>query len=253
MMRPHVAAVSHVQVPGQQHVDVTLLHLVQRPTGAVNDAVHALPRRRDERVMRDYDFENARRQVAGAQLHVQKLLLADPPVLPEAVEGKRERPGRVDADDQQFLVHKDRPNIPGDVFVVIAQRETEAGDDIKERDVMIPRHHQLRSREPGHVPRRRRVLTGTRTLGEVSAHHQQRRVFCRQLARQRLHHRRIDPIKVQVGDVRDGSHGAERRGQLVSTVLIRQIAPRAQSTILEPRHGQPDRHRATGRLRRGRL
>src|SRR5688572_21800670 len=103
-------------------------------------------------------------------------------------------------------------------MAVAVQREEEPADDVEHRHVVVPRHHELRRWQPPEVRRGRRVLLAPRALGEVAADDQNgRRREALQILHEPLHHRRVDPVEVEVGDVGDGPHATST---LLTTELL---------------------------------
>jgi hypothetical protein len=231
VVRADVAAVAQVQVTGEAHVDVAVLHLVERAARAVHDAVHALAGRRDERVVRYHDLEHARRQLARAQLDVEQLLLADAAVLPEPVERPRPRPCGVDADDEQLLVLVDRADVFRDVLVVVAQRPAEALDEVEQRDVVVAGDDELRLRQSAHERHRVLVLPRAGALREVAAHDDERRLLRVHVGDAPLDDGGVDVIEVDVGDVGDRAHAAAQRG---GTLKKKTFSPAVNDPMISP-------------------
>src|SRR5436190_21927175 len=105
-------------------------------------------------------------------------------------------------------------------MAIAVQREEEPADHVPQRNVMIPRNHQLRPRQALEVIRGGLVLRSASALGEVAAGDQKRWRGAIQLVGKCLGDGQIDRAEVQVGDVGDRAHRRSEEGVKVRDYLI---------------------------------
>src|SRR4051812_4747276 len=137
-----VAHVRLVQVARQKHVRATVGELLERLAGAPDDLV--LLRavlRHVERMVRDEDLGHLLRQPAKPRAHGLDLVLVDASSL------ERERPRGVDAHDRHLVVDVFGQEVFRHDALVVGERREEAPEDVVQRDIVVARHHELRTRQ----------------------------------------------------------------------------------------------------------
>lgn len=135
---------------------------------------------------------------------------AQPCLANPALRPVEESPGarrRVDTNDRNLVIDPDWFGVLGNEAPPPAEGIQEALMQPVGGNVVVPRYGKNRSVEAIEEVSCGAVLSGTRTHGEVAANGNEVRWIVVQLLHKRLHHRRVDEVEMQVGDVGYTTYG----------------------------------------------
>jgi hypothetical protein len=193
------AGAAGMQVAGEDHVHLAGCEVHHRHVGASHDVAAAGRVFRIERMMghqHPQRIAGPAKPVAGGF----DLLLVDAAVFPG------ERAGGVEAQHGDFPVHVPWLQIVGDIAPVVRQRRQPAGKDVEQRHIVIAGHDDRFARQGFEIVAGRDEFMPAGALGDVTGHRQHVGPQVFQRIAQRRQRGGLDTAKVEVGDMRDGSH-----------------------------------------------
>jgi len=172
-----------------------------------------------ERMMRHHDPGLVTDQFVECRADLADL----PPVHPAALVRQRAR--RVDAEHRDLVVHERGREVVGDVAPVAGQRLREPRDQVDQRNIVIPGHHDLRLRQRIEKGARLLELRRAGPLREVAGDCDEVGLDGLDRGVQRRQCGQVHAPEVQVRQVDDGAHRQASSGAWAGAGTATRSAP----------------------------
>lgn len=206
IVRADVAVIADMQMAGEEQINAEGFKDLQGARSAVDNRVGGGAFWRNEGVMGNQDFQCVKFGLREDSANLGELRCGDIAIFPEAVEGGGDGAGGVDAENEDFIIGVDGPEVVGDKFFVSAQGGGEAAKDVPEGDVVIAGDDELRGgkllEEVGGLA----VLANAGALGEVARADKHVEFMGVKIGEQGLGDCVIHAAEMQVRNVGDGAH-----------------------------------------------
>ncbi len=238
-----------VQVSREQHIRFAGDKRLHRFARAARELPVLIGLGKVQRVMRDHDPRDLRRDAAEPLAKTRDLA----PRQASPLESPRVR--RVDPRDGNLVIRVEGLEVAADVAAVVGQRKGEASENIVERHVVVSGDDDQRAGESPEELARLLKLAAPRALCQVAGNRDDVGTDLPGGVEKRIECRRIDPAEVQVGEMEYGSQAVSRRPPglpvAISRPCRRSVAPRAGKegpvSHASKTHAARDREREVGR------
>lgn len=187
--------VGRVQVPREQHVRFAGDKRLHRIARAPREFLVLIGLGKVERVVRDHDPRDLRRDMAEPLAKMRDLA----PRHASPLESTRMR--RVDPHDGDLVVGVERLEVAADVAAVVGQRKHETGENIVKRHVVVAGDDDQRARESLEELARLPKLAAAGALRQVARNRDDVGTDLPGGLEKRIESRRIDPAEVQIGEM----------------------------------------------------